>query len=144
MTNEKLCGAIVLKMMNGRVCTLLVRQNAGHWGFHKGHTEQGETEEQTALREVLEETGLTIKIAAAFRDETHYSPKAGVYKDVVYFLAEPLSGTENPQKEEINQIEWVTMIDAMALLTFENDAMLLRSAVKYLKDHAPEGEELPL
>ena len=53
---EKACGCIISQ--NNKI--LLIRQMSGMWGFPKGHVEEGETEEQTAKREVKEETGLSI------------------------------------------------------------------------------------
>ena len=58
MKKEKSCGCIVID--NDKV--LLVKQNDGHTAFPKGHIEQGETEEECALRETFEETGLKVKI----------------------------------------------------------------------------------
>ena len=58
MKFEKSCGCIVLN--NEQV--LLVKHNKGHWDFPKGHVEEGETEKQTALREVKEETNIDVQI----------------------------------------------------------------------------------
>ena len=59
MKTEKSCGAVVLRKNQGRLQVLLIKHiNGGHWAFPKGHVERGETEEQTALREIKEETGL--------------------------------------------------------------------------------------
>lgn len=58
MKYEKSCGAIVIE--DGKV--LLVKHNAGHWDFPKGHVEEGETEFETAIREVKEETNIDIKL----------------------------------------------------------------------------------
>ena len=61
MTWEKSCGAVVFTRENGQVKYLLVANLEGIYGFPKGHVEAGETEVETALREVREETGLTIE-----------------------------------------------------------------------------------
>ena len=53
---EKSCGAILIDHQDDQIKTLIVRQNAGHWGFPKGHVEGDETEFETAFREVREET----------------------------------------------------------------------------------------
>ena len=63
MKKEKSCGCIVFN--DGKV--LLVRHNKGHWDFPKGHVEPGETEEQTAKREVKEETNIDVEINTNFR-----------------------------------------------------------------------------
>ena len=59
MTKEKSCGAVIF---NNEDKVLIVKHNAGHWDFPKGHMEAGETEKQTALREVKEETKIDIHI----------------------------------------------------------------------------------
>ena len=53
--------------------------------FPKGHMEPGETEEETAKREIREETGLLVRLDPGFRRSVRYSPKPGVDKDVIYF-----------------------------------------------------------
>ena len=58
MKNEKACGAVI-KNEEGKI--LLIFQQNGFWGFPKGHVEEGETEPETAVREVFEETGLWVE-----------------------------------------------------------------------------------
>ena len=60
MRKEKSCGALVVRRGAESPEILLIKHNGGHWAFPKGHVEAGETEEETALREVQEETGLTV------------------------------------------------------------------------------------
>jgi len=76
-----------------------------------------------------------VKYVDGFRETTAYSPKPGVMKEVVYFLAEPDGGEEKVQVEEVSEMKWVSIIDAMALVTYENDAALLRKAVRFVKEH---------
>ena len=65
MRREKSCGAIVYREGHGQIELLLIKHRfGGHWSFPKGHMESGETEVQTALREVKEETGLSIQLEA--------------------------------------------------------------------------------
>ena len=64
MRREKSCGALVLCREDGEWKMLLTQnRNGGHWAFLKGHVEAGETEKETAIREVLEETGLEVSQA---------------------------------------------------------------------------------
>ncbi|NCB33715.1 MAG: NUDIX domain-containing protein [Erysipelotrichia bacterium] len=132
---EKSCGAVVVKFEEHRLYTLVVRQNDGHWGFPKGHMENSETEQETALREVKEETGVEIEFIGGFREQTHYSPRKEVYKDVSYFLARPVGGEEKKQKEEIKDMKWLPLVEAAALLTFDNDSSLLRHVIRFIKDN---------
>ena len=130
---EKSCGAVIFRR-TPQLEVLVIRQNEGHWCFPKGHVEAGETEEETARREVKEETGLEIRFLSGFREETHYRPKEGVEKDVVWFVAGPTSNDMKRQKEEVAELLWVNMVDASALLTYENDRQLFRKALKFVKE----------
>ena len=62
MRYEKSCGALVFRRASQGLEVLLLKHRAGHWDFPKGHVEAGESEQETALREVLEESGLTVKL----------------------------------------------------------------------------------
>ena len=90
MIYEKSCGAVVFTLINNEIKYLLIRNLAGIYGFPKGHVEQGETEEQTALREVFEEVGLTVKLVSGFRSEDEHPipEKENTIKQIVYFLGE--------------------------------------------------------
>lgn len=125
---EKSCGAIVRRSTVGGSEYLLIRHNGGHWSFPKGHVEEGETEEQTAYREILEETGLTTEIDSSFRKVVTYSPKSGIMKDVIFFLAHPTGGTEQAQEEEIAQLGWFSFEDAVRIVTFATDTEVLELA----------------
>ena len=91
MKREKSCGALGVRK-NGETYDLVLLRHrfGGHWSFPKGHVEEGESERQTALREVHEETGLSIRLYDGFRESVEYFPKPGVKKQVVYFLGEAL------------------------------------------------------
>ena len=111
---------------------LLRHQCGGHWSFPKGHVEQGENERQTALREVREETGLTIRLLEGFRESVEYFPKPGVRKQVVYFLGKAMGEVLIPQEEEISEVHWVPIDKAADMVTFANDKRLIRLAKKRL------------
>lgn len=129
MKHEKSCGAVILNQITDKPEVLLIRQKQGHWCFPKGHVEEGETEHETAKREVKEETGYDISFIDGFREKTTYSPKEDVEKEVVYFLACKTGGEAKVQEEEVSEIRWVSLIDASALMTYDNDADILRRAV---------------
>ena len=87
MKREKSCGAIVYRMVNEKPQILLIKhKNGGHWSFPKGHIELNETEQETALREIKEETGIDVVLDPSFRETVHYSPKKDTNKEVVYFF----------------------------------------------------------
>ena len=138
MRTEKSCGAVVFRNKNNNIQVLLIRHlNGGHWAFPKGHVEKGETEEQTALREILEETGLAVELDNRYRQVVSYSPKKDVVKDVVYFVATASSDAATvAQEEEISQIVWVDMHNAADYVSFDNDKKVLLGAIEhYLNTH---------
>ena len=141
MIKEKSCGAVIYRIQNQKLQVLVIHQVQGHWCFPKGHVETGETEEQTAAREIKEETGLEVSFTEGFRETTAYSPKEGVMKKVVYFLATPAGGNEEVQESEVSEMQWVRPVQAMAALTYADDARLLRRSMRYLRDMTPDLED---
>ena len=133
MKYEKSCGSVIYKFENNSIYILLIKHNKGHWSFPKGHMENGETEYQTAIREVKEETNLDIKIYDGFRYVTTYSPKENVMKDVVYFLSTPINNEIIPQLEEIQKIAWVNKNEAKNIITYKEDIKILDEALNFIK-----------
>ena len=127
---EKSCGVLVLRQQEEELYVVLLRHRfGGHWSFPKGHVEAGESERQTALREVREETGLSgIKLLDGFRESVEYSPKPGVKKQVVYFLGTTQQEKLVRQEEEISEIMWAPLSRAADLVSFANDKRLIRHA----------------
>ena len=143
MRKEKSCGALVYKRENNKTMILLLKHRYGeHWSFPKGHVESGESEVQTALREIREETGLKVCIQENFRECVYYSPKPDTKKMVVYFLAYPLTNIIKKQDEEIGEIMWADMDEAVKIVTFKNDRELLGKAKEYLKKHSPINQSV--
>ena len=135
MLYEKSCGAIVYRKFHGNTEILLIKHvNSGHWSFPKGHVEEGETEAETAIREVKEETGLDIMLDTTFRETVQYYPRKDTQKVVVYFLAKAKSYELIPQEEEIAARKWVEIGNAGALLTYENDKTIVNKAKIEIKN----------
>ena len=136
MKHEKSSGAIIYnaKPDDKGLNLLLIRHRAkGHWSFPKGHVEGCETERETALREVKEETGLDILLRDGFRECVEYYPKPGVKKQVVYFLGYLDHEQElHRQEEEVSEIGWISLDKAPDVVTFKNDKNLIAKAIKYL------------
>lgn len=131
---EKSCGAIIWQERDAMPQVLVLRhKNGGHWAFPKGHVEGSETEEETALREIREETGLKVKLHRGFREMVTFSPEPQVMKDVIYFAATPTGGSLKRQEEEVLDIRWARLSDALKLVTFENDRQVLRAFIAYLE-----------
>ena len=129
MKKEKSCGILVFD--DDKV--LLVFHNLGHYGFPKGHVEKGETEEETAVREVKEETNCDAKIIPGFREVITYSPKPNVMKDVVFFIGEPLTKDLKPQEEETSDVFFIKASDALKMITHKDERDLLEKAIEYRK-----------
>ena len=135
MSYEKSCGAVVFRKYHGNIELLLIKHVVGgHWSFPKGHVEPGETEEQTALREIKEETGIDVELNTSFREVVSYSPKRDTTKDVIYFLGKAKTFQYTPQEEEIAQIKWVEINLAHSFLTYDNDKQLVNKAQPMIRD----------
>lgn len=135
MTFEKSCGAIVFRKFHGNTEVLLIKHvNGGHWSFPKGHVELQETETETAIREIKEETGIDVIIDSTFREVISYSPKKDTKKDVVYFLAKAKNFDVTPQHEEISQIKWAEINLASTFLTYDKDKKLVNKARNIIKE----------
>lgn len=135
MLHEKSCGAIVYRKFHGNTELLLIKnQNGGHWSFPKGHVEAGETEEETALREIMEETGIEVILDTSFRHVITYTPKKETTKDVIYFLAKAVTYDYTPQEAEIAQIKWVEINHAASILSYDNDRQLVAQAKEQIKN----------
>ena len=125
---EKSCGCIIVK--DGKV--LLIEQVSGHWGFPKGHVEHDEEEEQTALREVKEETNLDVKIDSNKRYVEKYITDKGIDKEVVLFVAEPINEEIKMQEEEVSKIKWMSFEEAINQITFEETKQILKQVLRDL------------
>lgn len=143
MTYEKSCGALVLRRdrETGILYVLMIRHRPGGYrSFPKGHVEAGETERETAIREVQEETAAEVSILPDFRQVVYYTPAPAVEKEVVYFVATTDKAAIRPRRGEIAQVEWIPLYKAEQYLTHENDKNVLRAAQNKLKI-SPKGWE---
>ncbi len=131
---EASCGAIVYRIIHGEIRFLLIKnKRSANWGFPKGHIERGETEKDTAYREVLEEAGIRIQFLPEFRFKSEYSIQGKIEKKVIIFLATTEDTTTIIQREEIEEYLWLKFDKAMASLKFPNDKTMLRKANEYLE-----------
>lgn len=130
MKHEKSCGIVVFK--DNKV--LLVHHNLGHWGFPKGHVELDETDEETAMREVFEETGISASIIDGFKEKITYSPKENVEKDVYFFVGEPNDDNVIPQLTEVSEAKFVDIDKSLELITHIDEKNILEKAIKFYKN----------
>ncbi len=132
---QKSCGAVIYRNINGENEYLLLLQKKSHtWSFPKGHMEAFESERQTAMREVREETGYKVNLARSFRHEIRYSIANAVHKSVILYLAK-VRTSPVIQKSEISSYKWVNAAAAKELL-FENYHRIIDEAEIYIKENS--------
>lgn len=135
MPREKSCGAVVF-WKNPDVQYLLLHYGEGHWGFPRGLVQKNESEKETALRELEEETGLiAVKFIDGFRKKINYFyRREGVtfYKEVVYYLIEAQSRKVKLSYEHVGY-QWLGYQDALERLRFKNAKNILIKAHNFLK-----------
>ena len=135
MEHEKSCGAVVFTKSGGALRYVLIQQKKGVWGFPKGHVEAGETEKETALREIYEETQLRPRILEGFRMTEEYPvlKKENTDKLVVYFCAEYSDQEIVPEPKELLAAALVSYEEAQVLLTSESRKRILQEADAFLR-----------
>lgn len=131
---ETSCGAIVYTKQAGQCLFVIVQEQSGAYSFPKGHMEKGETELETARREILEETGLKPAFVEGFRETDAYvlREKPGTRKQVVYFLAECGNEPLIPQPGEIRKIVLLPYEQAMECFEYEGSRRVLAAAHRFL------------
>lgn len=118
-------GGIVIRDEPDGRRVLLVHRPRGDWSFPKGKADPGEGDEETALREVEEETGLQCTLGEP-AGKTSYTDSAGRPKVARYWLMEPLSVShEFAPNDEIDDLRWCTRPEADKLLSYQPDRSLL-------------------
>jgi 8-oxo-dGTP pyrophosphatase MutT (NUDIX family) len=130
---EHSSGGAVVAVRDGRPhVALIATRGKTRWGLPKGAVSQGETSEAAALREVLEETGITAKILKPL-DTIEYFFRAGdtlIQKRVDFYLMEYLAGDLQPQLSEVDDVEWVELSTAIRRASFDSERKLLEMALQ--------------
>ena len=122
-------GGIVVREGGGAREVVVVHRPAyDDWTLPKGKARKGESDEDCAVREVQEETGLRCKRGRELAS-TSYLDSAGREKRVRYWLMRPADGTLRPSNE-VDEARWVSFDEADRLLTYEHDRVVLRSAMR--------------
>lgn len=118
-------GGVVL---DGAGRVLLVRYRSGAWAFPKGHVEPGETLEQTAVREVREETGV-VAAAVAPLPATHYTNDRGEARVIHWFAMRARGGASTTLEDTFAEGGFFAQAEAAAMLSYPEDQQLLRAAL---------------
>lgn len=115
---------------------LLLHYESGHWDFPKGHIEAGEEAQQTARRELKEETGISeIRLVDSYKQTLRYffrQKGIGIFKVVIYYLAETDQAEVSLSFEHVG-FDWLPCDLAMRRLTFNNSRDLLAKAHDHLQ-----------
>ncbi|HQT45082.1 MAG TPA: NUDIX domain-containing protein [Candidatus Micrarchaeota archaeon] len=135
---EHSCGFVLFRQLGEKRYYLLMHYKAGHWDFAKGHVEEGESEEQTARRELEEETTIRrVSVLPGFRYEYVYefggkNGRATRSKRVTFMLART-DEQEVRISHEHRGARWVPYSAAMRMVTFENAKRMQQAAEEFLR-----------
>ncbi len=131
------CGGIVLRNVDGvtEICLGRRQRAMGRsgttWTLPKGTPNDGETAEETALREVAEETGLDVRILAPVGAIEYFFSQGGerIHKTVHYFLMEAIGGSLEAHDHEFDEVRWMPVDEARRLMTFETERQIVEEAL---------------
>ncbi|MBR5144651.1 MAG: NUDIX domain-containing protein [Clostridia bacterium] len=131
----KSCGFIAFRQIEGSNYYLIIKSHNGDVGFPKGHMETGESEMETAIRELKEETGIEVKTISGFRRQIEYPlPRIpDAIKQTVYFLGKCTSQTIITQEAEVAEASFLSFDDAISVLTFEETKKMLKDAEQFIR-----------
>ncbi len=127
-------GGVVFRGDNtGREVLLCGRTGDKLWCLPKGTPERGESMQQTALREVREETGVEVEPEGIVGDIRYWfsRPQEGVryYKTVRHYLFKPIGGDTSLHDHEFDDVRWFPVEEALRMLTYRNEGRILRQAI---------------
>ena len=130
---EKSCGAVVYNPKKHSF--LIIKMLNGNWGFPKGHTEDQETDIQTAIREVTEETGINIEILDGFKKSIKYIPFPEVLKEVIFFIGITEEEKVTIDKDEIEDYMWCSYEEALKMITYKPQRDVMESSLQFIKNY---------
>ncbi|GAB6929552.1 NUDIX hydrolase [Paenibacillus sp. JCM 10914] len=142
-------GGVVYRYQEGILQVQLIVDRYGKTSLPKGKMEAGETIEETALREIHEETGIVGSISSPvdiIAYKYHHPELGQVDKEVHYYLVEAIAGALVPQLEEINAVAWHEPLEAWRKQRsngYNNNDIILRKALSLLEVYIPENEDIP-
>ena len=120
MQTNKKSGAVVLSNDDSTKVIVMFSEKAGYWGFPKGHIDTGETPEETAVREVNEETGLEIELVSGEVTTVRYSHKNGEEIELYMFIAKSKNDSTLHIENDGDKLEWIDYREVGEHLTYNN------------------------
>ncbi|WP_457600078.1 NUDIX hydrolase [Hydrogenivirga sp.] len=134
MKREFSAGGVLFR--DGEV--LLIKNPSGVWSFPKGNVEKGESPEETAVREVYEETGIRGKITDYLGEISYWYRLGGerIFKKVKYYLIDYVSGDPKPSWE-VQDAKFFPIEEAQKLLKYKGDREIFSKALERLRSSAP-------
>jgi 8-oxo-dGTP pyrophosphatase MutT (NUDIX family) len=122
-------GGVVLRGDEVLVITPIGRRRVT--GLPKGGPQPGESGEQTATREVREETGVNASVREPLGDVNYWYRRGGrrVYKTVHFFLFDYVSGSTDDHDHEVEEARWMPLADALTTLSYPGERALIERAL---------------
>lgn len=124
-------GGVVVQRVADRIQVALVgNSQRDTWYLPKGGLDKGETIEQAAVREVVEETGLDVRVVRPIRAIFYWFNARGarVHKTVHYFLMEAIGGDFSRRDTENDRAAWFDLAEALTLMSYDNEADVVRES----------------
>ncbi len=137
---EKSSGAVIFIIENGKILYLMLKYPS-YWGFAKGNIEENESDEQTAIREIKEETGLKeLYFLPGFKEKTawFYKFKGELRrKEAVFFLGETKNKNVKISSEH-EDYKWASYEEALKLIRIKNNKQMLERADNFIKNYVKQ------
>ncbi len=136
-------GGIVYRFNDSKLYLLLCGRKEGNsWGLPKGTPEPGETLEQTAMREVTEETGLTGELQDKVGEIHYWFTREGIRysKTVHFYLFSPTGGSVELHDPEFDFVVWYSWDEALKKLTYKDEVEIVKQALKTIRIRHAAGE----
>lgn len=129
-------GGVVFEERDDAVMVALCgRLKTGLWALPKGTPDGGESLEETAVREVREETGLDVAIAAPLGHIEYWFTRDSerIHKRVYFYLMRPCGGSFDDHDPEFDIVRWASAAEALDALTYPSEREVLRRAIAALE-----------
>ena len=137
-------GGVVYRRVDGQIEAVLCgRDSPVRWSLAKGTPDVGESLEETALREVREETGLDVKLDSSLGSIDYWfagrDNEVRYHKTVHFYLMSPVGGDTDRHDPEFDVVRWFPFCEALKVMTYPNEAQVLRRALELISEGKGEA-----